>query len=118
VTSTITDNLSHHPNSEMPKEFMLGRECIYILEDYCDRTPLKKQGFVSQDPTGGFSTKRECVNTHLSIQYHDIQFIKSYYILSAMFYDLQKMKLKRCFNIYIRVFAEAMSLTISILSSP
>jgi hypothetical protein len=35
-----------------------------------------------------------------------------------MFYDLQKAKLKRCFNIYIRVFAEAMSLTISTLSSP
>jgi hypothetical protein len=38
--------------------------------------PPKKQGFVSQDPTGGFSTKRECVNTHISIQYHDIQVIK------------------------------------------
>jgi uncharacterized lipoprotein YehR (DUF1307 family) len=42
----------------------------------CDRTPLKKQGFVSQDPTGGFSTKRECANTHINIQYHDIQVIK------------------------------------------
>jgi hypothetical protein len=42
----------------------------------CDRTPLNKQGFVSQDPTGGFSTKRECANTHISIQYHDIQVIK------------------------------------------
>jgi hypothetical protein len=30
----------------------------------CDRTPLKKQGFVSQDPTGGFSMKQECTNTH------------------------------------------------------
>jgi hypothetical protein len=35
-----------------------------------------------------------------------------------MFYDLQKTKLKRCFNRYIRVFAEAMSLTISTLSLP
>jgi hypothetical protein len=43
---------------------------------YCDRTPLNKQGFVSQDPTGGFSMKRECANTHISIQYHDIQVIK------------------------------------------
>jgi hypothetical protein len=38
----------------------------------CDRTPIKKQGFVSQDSTGGFSMKRECANTHISIQYHDI----------------------------------------------
>jgi hypothetical protein len=30
-----------------------------------------------------------------------------------MFYDLQKTKLTRCFNRYIKVFAEAMSLTIS-----
>jgi hypothetical protein len=35
-----------------------------------------------------------------------------------MFYDLQKMKLKRCFNRYIRVFVEAMSLMISTLSLP
>jgi hypothetical protein len=42
----------------------------------CDRTPLKKQGFVSQDPTRGFSMKRECANTHISIQYYDIQVIK------------------------------------------
>jgi hypothetical protein len=41
-----------------------------------DRPPLKKWGFVSQDPTGGFSTKRECTNTHINIQYHDIQVIK------------------------------------------
>jgi hypothetical protein len=26
-------------------------------EHLCDRTPLKKQGFVSQDPTGGLSMK-------------------------------------------------------------
>jgi hypothetical protein len=43
---------------------------------YVTDPPLKKQGFVSQDPTGGFSMKRECVNTHISIQYHDIQVIK------------------------------------------
>jgi hypothetical protein len=35
-----------------------------------------------------------------------------------MFYDLQKTKFKRCFNRYTRVFVEAMSLTISTLSSP
>jgi uncharacterized lipoprotein YehR (DUF1307 family) len=38
--------------------------------------PLKKQGFVSKDPIREFSTKRECTNTHISIQYHDIQLIK------------------------------------------
>jgi hypothetical protein len=39
-----------------------------IRRDYeCDRTPVKKQGFVSQDPTRGFSMKQECVNTHISI---------------------------------------------------
>jgi hypothetical protein len=35
-----------------------------------------------------------------------------------MFYDLQKTKLKRYFNRYIRVFTESMTLTISTLSSP
>jgi hypothetical protein len=39
-----------------------------IRRDYeCGRTPLKKQGFVSQDPTRGFSMKQKCVNTHISI---------------------------------------------------
>jgi hypothetical protein len=33
----------------------------------CDRTHMKKYGYVSQDPIGGFSTKRECTNTHISI---------------------------------------------------
>jgi hypothetical protein len=42
----------------------------------CDRTPLNKHGFISQDPTGEFSTKQECAKTHISIQYHDIQVIK------------------------------------------
>jgi hypothetical protein len=28
------------------------------VEDRCDRPPLKKQGFVSQDHIGGFLTKR------------------------------------------------------------
>jgi hypothetical protein len=41
----------------------------------CDRTPLKKQESVSQDPTGGFSMKRECANTHKHT-IHDIQVIK------------------------------------------
>jgi hypothetical protein len=29
----------------------------------CDRPPLKKQGFVTQDHIGGFSMKREYANT-------------------------------------------------------
>jgi hypothetical protein len=33
-------------------------------EDSCDRTTSKMRGFVSQDHIGGFSTKRECANTH------------------------------------------------------
>jgi hypothetical protein len=32
--------------------------------DACDRTTSKMRGFVSQDHIGGFSTKRECANTH------------------------------------------------------
>jgi hypothetical protein len=36
------------------------------------KNPPKKQGFVSQDPIGGSSMKREYTNTHVSIQYHDI----------------------------------------------
>jgi hypothetical protein len=53
-----------------------GLDLMLLLEGQCDRTPLKKKGFISQDPIGGFSMKRECTNTHISIQYHDIQVIK------------------------------------------
>jgi hypothetical protein len=61
----------------MKKPHMGAKELQTTLQDtHCDRTPLKKQEFVSQDPTGGFSLKRECANTHISIQYHDIQVIK------------------------------------------
>jgi hypothetical protein len=34
------------------------------LPQCCDRTTSKMRGFVSQDHIGGFSTKRECANTH------------------------------------------------------
>jgi hypothetical protein len=47
-----------------------------LAHGYCDRTTLKKQGFVSQDSIGGFSMKQKCANAHISIQYHDIQVIK------------------------------------------
>jgi hypothetical protein len=49
---------------------------ISLATQKCDRTPMNKQGFVSQDSTGGFSMKRECANRHISIQYYDIQVIK------------------------------------------
>jgi hypothetical protein len=34
------------------------------LHHMCNRTTSKMRGFVSQDHIGGFSTKRECANTH------------------------------------------------------
>jgi hypothetical protein len=37
---------------------------IDIGDGICDRTTSKMRGFVSQDHIGGFSTKRECANTH------------------------------------------------------
>jgi hypothetical protein len=46
----------------------------HLVTVYCDRT-LKKQEFISQDLIRGFSMKLECVNTHINIQYHDIQVI-------------------------------------------
>jgi hypothetical protein len=35
-----------------------------VVQLLCDRTTSKMRGFVSQDHIGGFSTKRECANTH------------------------------------------------------
>jgi hypothetical protein len=52
---------------------VLPRSCS---DTNSDRTLLKKQGFVSQDPIGGFSIKQECANTHIGIQYYDLQVIK------------------------------------------
>jgi hypothetical protein len=37
---------------------------IAEYEGLCDRPTSKMRGFVSQDHIGGFSTKRECANTH------------------------------------------------------
>jgi hypothetical protein len=39
-------------------------ERIQYLGAPCNRTTSKMRGFVSQDHIGGFSTKRECANTH------------------------------------------------------
>jgi hypothetical protein len=35
-----------------------------LLGLMCDRTTSNMRGFVSQDHIGGFSTERECANTH------------------------------------------------------
>jgi hypothetical protein len=37
---------------------------LLLQGTFCDRTTSKMRGFVSQDHIGGFSTKRECANTH------------------------------------------------------
>jgi hypothetical protein len=42
-----------------------------VREAIVTEPPLKKQGFFL-DPIEGFSTERECTNTHISIQFHDI----------------------------------------------
>jgi hypothetical protein len=47
----------------------LVEEAVYTVLDTtgdcnCNRTTSKMRGFVSQDHIGGFSTKRECANTH------------------------------------------------------
>jgi hypothetical protein len=62
--------------------------------------------------------KRECTNTHISIQYYDIQVIKlllyiKYHVLEFIKDDAQKM----IQQIY-QSFVEAFSLTISTHSSP
>jgi hypothetical protein len=36
---------------------LLQLELVNLSLGVCDRTPLKKQGFISQDPIGGFLTK-------------------------------------------------------------
>jgi hypothetical protein len=41
-----------------------GLGCVLIQDGHCNRTTSKMRGFVSQDHIGGFSTKRECANTH------------------------------------------------------
>jgi hypothetical protein len=65
------DILNHeHKIGCEAKSFEGSKRCPLSLP--CDRTLLKKQGFVSQDPIGAFSIKQECTSTHISIQYHDI----------------------------------------------
>jgi hypothetical protein len=41
----------------------ISDEVVLDQVENCDRIPLKKQGFISQNHIGGFSTKREHTNT-------------------------------------------------------
>jgi hypothetical protein len=54
--------------------------CIQLISaaPQCDRTPLKKQGFVSQNHIEGFSMKREYRNT---IHKHTISWYSSYKVV-------------------------------------
>jgi uncharacterized lipoprotein YehR (DUF1307 family) len=71
--------------------------------------------FVSQDPTRGFSTKRECTNTHISIQYHDIQVIKSLLHIKCHVLEFTKDEAQKMLQQLYQSFTEALSLTISTL---
>jgi hypothetical protein len=74
-------------------------KCIYHFDIVIvTEPPPPKQGFVSQDPIGGFSMKQECTNTHISIQYHDIQVIKSLLHINCYVLELTKDEAKRCFT--------------------
>jgi hypothetical protein len=51
---TKYDALPHSTKHDtQPIAFLISEQLV----PYCDRTPLKKYGFVSQDHIGGFSTK-------------------------------------------------------------
>jgi uncharacterized lipoprotein YehR (DUF1307 family) len=83
-----------------------------------DRTPLKKQGFVSQDPNGGFSMKQECKNTYISIQYYDIQVIKSLLHIKCHVLEFTKDEAQKILQQIYQSFVEVLSLTISTHFSP
>jgi hypothetical protein len=79
IKSASSMSRSHHSSPTSSRRVFppwcsmsLDSVSTFTVVELCDRTPLKKQEFVSQDPIEGFSTKRECTNTHISIQYHDI----------------------------------------------
>jgi hypothetical protein len=80
--------------------------------------PPEKQGFASQDPIGRFSTKRECTNTHISIQYHDNQVIKQLLHIKCHVLRFTKDEAQKMLQHIYLSFAKALSLTISTLSSP
>jgi hypothetical protein len=52
-----------HPNHDVSLYSKALITSAHVGGHDCDRTSVKKQGFVSQDHIGGFSTKREYTNT-------------------------------------------------------
>jgi uncharacterized lipoprotein YehR (DUF1307 family) len=62
--------------------------------------------------------KRECTNTHINIQYHDIQVIKSLLHIKCHILEFIKDEAQKMLQQIYQSFAEALSLTISIHSSP
>jgi hypothetical protein len=102
------------------EDVMLGFSLLQQVVSYVTEPPPppKKQGFVSQDPIGGFSTKQECTNTHKSIQYRDIQVIKQLLHIKCNVLRFTKDKMKKMVQQMYQSFAEALSLMISTLPSP
>jgi hypothetical protein len=62
--------------------------------------------------------KRECANTHINIQYHDIQVIKSLLHIKCHILEFIKDEAQKMLQQIYQSFAEALSLTISTHSSP
>jgi hypothetical protein len=62
--------------------------------------------------------KRECTNTHINIQYHDIQVIKSLLHIKCHILEFIKDEAQKMLQQIYQSFAEALSLTISTHSSP
>jgi hypothetical protein len=60
------------------KTFEIECDASSIVIGGCDRTPLKQQGFVSQDYIGGFSTKWEYTNI---TRKHTIPWYSSYKVV-------------------------------------
>jgi uncharacterized lipoprotein YehR (DUF1307 family) len=62
--------------------------------------------------------KRECTNTHISIQYHDIQVIKSSLHIKWHVLEFTKAETQKMLQQIYQSFGEALSLTISTHSLP
>jgi hypothetical protein len=62
--TTTSMNEMLHKSQASTKTTLERMQCAIAATADCDRTTSKMRGFVSQDHIGGFSTKRECANTH------------------------------------------------------